>query len=135
VREGVELLKNATALDPAFHAAFCQLVWGNDRLYALLGDHTHERLSAAESALRSAEQLKPDSPETHLARANHLYYALRDYEGAQTQLDIAARGLPNDARISELKGYIVRRQGNWEEGLRLLKQALALDPRNLTLLQ
>ena len=87
------------------------------------------------AARSSAEQLKPDSPETHLARANHLYYALRDYEGAKAQLDIAAAGLPNDSRIPELKGYIVRRQGKREEGLRLLKQATVLDPRNVDLLQ
>jgi TolB-like protein len=134
-REGIELLKSAVARDPTFHAAFCQLVFGNDRLYANGYDHTPERLSAAESALRVAEKLKPDSPETHLARADHLYYGLRDYEGAQAQLEIAGRGLPNDSRIPELKGYIVRRKGKTEEGLRLLKQATTLDPRNVYLLE
>ena len=103
-------------------------------MYASGEDHTPERLTAAESALSAAEQLKPDSPETHLARATHLYYGLRDYEGAQAQLDIVARGLPNDSRIPELKGYIARRKRNAEEGLRLLKQATTLDPRNTTLL-
>jgi TolB-like protein/class 3 adenylate cyclase len=135
IREGIELLKRATAQDPTFHAAFCQLVLGNDRLYAEGYDHTPERLKAAELALSAAEQLKPDSPETHLARANHLYFGLRDYDGAQAQLDIAGHGLPNDSRIPELKGYIVRRKGNREEGLRLLKEATALDPRNVLLLQ
>ena len=133
-REGIELLHRATAQDPTFHAAFCQLVFGNDRLYADGEDHTPERLKAAESALSAAEQLKPDSPETHLARANHLYYGLRDYEGAQAQLEIAGRGLPNDSRIPALKGYIARRKGKGEEGVRLLKQAMTLDPRNVSLL-
>jgi adenylate cyclase len=32
-REGIDLLNRATAQDPTFHAAFCQLVFGNDRLY------------------------------------------------------------------------------------------------------
>jgi TolB-like protein/Flp pilus assembly protein TadD len=135
LREGIELVKSATMRDPMFHAAFCQLVFGNDSLYEEGYDHTRERLSAAESALRAAEQLKPDSPETHLAQASHLYFALRDYEGAQARLEIAARGLPNDSRILELKGYIVRRKGETEEGLRLLKQATTLDPRNATLLE
>jgi len=135
LREGLELLNSATVQDPTFHAAFCQLVFGNDLLYANGSDHTRERLSAAESALRMAEQLKPDSGETHLARAIHLYYTLRDYEGAQAQLEIAARGLPNDSRVPELKGYILRRKGKVEEGLRMLKQATALDPRNVELLQ
>jgi tetratricopeptide (TPR) repeat protein len=43
--------------------------------------------------------------------------------------------LPNDSRIPELKGYIARRKGNYEEGLRLLKQAMTLDPRNVFILQ
>jgi TolB-like protein len=135
LREGIELLKSATERDPTFHAAFCQLVFGNDLLYVDGYDHTPERLSAAESALSAAERLRPDSPETHLARASHLYFALRDYEGAEMQLDIAAHGLPNDSRILALKGYIVRRKGKAEEGLRLLKQAMMLDPRNASLLE
>jgi tetratricopeptide (TPR) repeat protein len=49
-------------------------------------------------------------------------------------LDIAAAGLPNDPRIPELKGYIVRRKGKAREGLLLLKQALTLDPHNASLL-
>jgi hypothetical protein len=43
-----------------------------------------------------------------LARANHFYNALRDYKGGQAELEIAARGLPNDPRIPELTGYILR---------------------------
>ena len=135
LRQGIDLLKSATQRDPTFHAAFCQLAFLHDRLYAQGSDHTPERLSAAEEAIRRATQLQPDSAETHLARANHLYYALRDYKGAQGELEIAARGLPNDPRIPQLTGYILRRQGKPEEGLRLLEQALALDPRNVALLQ
>ena len=135
IREGIDLLNKATAQDPTFHTAFCQLVFGNDRLYAEGVDHTPERLKAAESALSAAEQLKPDSPETPLARAYHLYFGLRDYEGAQAQLEIAGRGLPNDWRIPALKGYIARRKGKGEEGIRLLKQAMTLDPRNVSLPQ
>jgi TolB-like protein len=134
LRHGIELLKSATERDPAFHAAFCQLALLHDRLY-LGSDHTHERLSAAEEAIRRATQLQPDSAETHLARARHLYDALRDYKGARAELEIAGRGLPNDPRIPELTGYILRRQGKEEEGLRFLEQALALDPRNVALLQ
>ena len=43
--------------------------------------------------------------------------------------------LPNDSRIFELKGYIARRQGNWEEAIRNLERAADLDPRNVDTLQ
>jgi len=134
-RQAIELLRSAVARDPAFHAAFCELVWAHDRLYSQGDDHTADRLSAAEEALGKAAALRPDSPETHFARARHLYYALRNYKGAEAELEIAARGLPNHSRISEIKGYIVRRQGRAEEGLRLLQQTLTMDPRNFNLLQ
>jgi len=123
-------LKSAIARDPAFHAAFCELVLVNDYLYAQGYDHTPERLSAAEEALKKAAELRPDSADTHLARAQHLYFAVRDYKGALSELDLAREGLPNDPRVVELTGYILRRQGKAEEGLRALQQAASLDPRN-----
>jgi tetratricopeptide (TPR) repeat protein len=49
-------------------------------------------------------------------------------------LEAARAGLPNDPRIVEYTGYILRRQGRPEEGLRALEQAVALDPRNPTTL-
>src|SRR5436305_2988402 len=73
--EAIQLLESATARDPAFHAAYCQLVFAHDSLYA--GDHAPSRLAAAEAALQTASQLQPGSPETHLARGWHLYYSLR----------------------------------------------------------
>jgi TolB-like protein/class 3 adenylate cyclase/Flp pilus assembly protein TadD len=134
-REAVDLLKSAVARDPAFHVAFCQLVLADDTLYAQGYDHTPERLSGAEEALKKAAALRPDSADTHLARAQHLYYALRDYDGALSELTLARRGLPNDPRVSELTGYILRRQGKVKEGLRALQQAASLDPRNTFVLQ
>src|SRR5262249_57047106 len=110
-------------------------VLANDALYAQGYDHTPERLSAAEEALKKAAELRPDSADTHLARAQHLYFALRDYKGALSELDLARQGLPNDPRVPELSGYILRRQGKAEEGLHALQQAASLDPRNTDLLQ
>jgi tetratricopeptide (TPR) repeat protein len=43
--------------------------------------------------------------------------------------------LPNDPRVVELTGYIFRRQGKFEEGLRALRQAASLDPKNTVILQ
>jgi len=60
---------------------------------------------------------------------------LRDYDGALSELDLARQGLPNDPRVVELTGYILRRQGKREQGLRALQQAASLDPRNAFLLQ
>ena len=85
--------------------------------------------------MQAATRLRPDAAETHLARAQYLYHGLRDYAGALAELEIARRGLPNDPRLFELTGYILRRRGQQEEGLRNLERAAELDPRNFFTLQ
>jgi tetratricopeptide (TPR) repeat protein len=85
--------------------------------------------------VQAATQLRPDAAETHLARAQYFYYGLRDYAGALSELEIARRALPNDPRLFELTGYILRRRGQQEEGLRNLERAVELDPRNFYTLQ
>jgi tetratricopeptide (TPR) repeat protein len=128
--DAIELLDHAVARDPSFYAGFCELVWAHDSLYSVLGDHTPTRLAAAEAALQRAIELRPNAAETHLARGWHLYFAFRNYEGALHELEAARAGLPNDPRIPEMTGFILRRQGKIEEGIRALQQAVALDPRN-----
>jgi adenylate cyclase len=135
VRSGIDLLNQALARDPSFFAAQCQLAYAHDALYALGLDHTPERRALAEAAVEAAFRLRPDSGEAHLARAQHLYFAYRDYAGALAELEIARRTLPNDPRIFEFTGYIARRRGQNEDGLRNLQRAVELDPRNSFTLQ
>jgi len=135
VRTGIDLLNQALARDPSFFAAQCQLANAHDQLYSLGVDHTPERLASAEAAVEAAFRLRPDAGEAHLARAVHLYRGYRDYDGALAELEIARRTLPNDPRIFEFTGYIARRRGQHEEGLRNLQRAVELDPRNLFTLQ
>jgi len=132
--QAIELLNGAVARDPSFHAAFCQLVFVHDQLYAVYDDHTPPRLAAAEAALQRAIELRPNAAETHLARGSHLYYAFQDYKGALSELEAARAGLGNDPRILQFTGSILCRRGKPEEGLRALEQAVALDPRNPYLL-
>ncbi|MGZ5565308.1 MAG: protein kinase domain-containing protein, partial [Chthoniobacterales bacterium] len=135
-RKAIELLDEAVKRDPSFFDAYCQLAYVHESLYAISGtDHTPSRLTLAEAALQAATRLRPDAAETHLARANYLYYGLRDYAGALAELEIARRALPNDPRLFELTGYILRRRGQQEEGLRNLHRAVELDPRNFFTLQ
>ncbi len=136
LRKAIELLDEAVKRDPSFFDAYCQLAYAHEQLYAVTGfDHTPARLALAEAALQAATRLRPDAAETHLARAQYLYYGLRDYAGALAELEIARRALPNDPRLLELTGYILRRRGQQEEGLRNLERAVELDPRNFYTLQ
>jgi TolB-like protein/Tfp pilus assembly protein PilF len=136
IREAIELSDEAVRRDPSFFDAYCQLAYAHEYLYGQTGsDHTPARLALAEAAVQAATRLRPDAAETHLARAQYLYYGLRDYAGALAELEIARRGLPNDPRLVEVTGYILRRRGQQVEGLRNLERAIELDPRNLDTLQ
>jgi TolB-like protein/Tfp pilus assembly protein PilF len=136
VRKAIELLDEAVKRDPSFFDAYCQVAYAHEYLYGQTGsDHAPARLALAEAAVQAAARLRPDAAETHLARAQYLYYGLRDYAGALAELEIARQGLPNDSRLFEVTGYILRRRGQQEEGLRNLERAAELDPRNFDTLQ
>ena len=129
--QAIELLNQAIARDSAFLLAYCRLAGAHDELYFNKFDYTPGRLELAKSAIDSAFRLKPDSGEAHLALGLHLYHGYFDYDHARDQLAIAARTLPNNARVFELSGFIDRRQGRWPDAVRNFERAMELDPRNL----
>jgi TolB-like protein/class 3 adenylate cyclase/Tfp pilus assembly protein PilF len=133
--EAVQLLDQAVARDPSFLRAYCLLARAHGNIYSIAGDHTPARLALADTATQNALRLAPNSGEAHLARASNLYYCHRDYDGARAELAIAAQTLPNDSHIPEMTGYIDRRRGRSEEGLRNLQRALEMDPRNYFILE
>jgi serine/threonine-protein kinase len=135
LRQAVELLEQALARDPSFFLAQCQLANTHGYLYFLGIDHTPERLAATKAAVDAAVRLQPDAGEAHLARAELLYRGYLDYDGALAELALARKTLPNDPRVFELTGYIARRRGQAQEGLRNLQRAAELDPRNFFILQ
>ncbi len=136
LRKAIELLDEAVKRDPSFFDAYCELAYAHENLYAISGfDHTPARLALIEAAVQAATRLRPNAAETHLARAQYLYFGPRDYAGALAELEIARRTLPNDPRLFEFTGYILRRRGQQEEGLHNLQRAVELDPRNFYVLQ
>jgi TolB-like protein/predicted Ser/Thr protein kinase len=132
--QAIELLNQAIARDSAFLLAYCRLAEAHDELYFDGFDHTPSRLDLAKSAINSALRLKPGSGEAHLALARHFYHGYLDYDHARDELAIAARTLPNNARIFEWSGYIDRRQSHWRDAVRDFERAMELDPRNISVL-
>jgi tetratricopeptide (TPR) repeat protein len=62
--------------------------------------------------------------------ARHLYWGYLDYDQARDELAIAARTLPNDARVFQLAGQIDRKHGRWRDAARNFERAVELDPQN-----
>ena len=137
VLKAIDLLDEAVKRDPSFFDAYCQLAWAHETVYAVSGYRITLPPGWRWLKLRvqAATRLRPDAAETHLALAQYLYYGLRDYAGALAELEIARRALPNDPRLFEVTGYILRRRGQQEEGLHNLERAVELDPRNFYILQ
>jgi TolB-like protein/Flp pilus assembly protein TadD len=133
--QAADLLNQAVANDSSFFQAYCLLSHTHDLLYFFGFDRTPARLALAESAIQAAFRLRPDSGETHLARAENLYRGYLDYDGALAELELARKSLPNDPMVFELKGYIERRRGNQQAALQSLERAVDLDPRNFFTLQ
>jgi serine/threonine protein kinase/Tfp pilus assembly protein PilF len=133
--EATDLLRQAVAVDPSFFQAYCQLAHAHLELYFHGHDHTPLRLALAEAAVQKAFALRPDAGEAHLARAENLYRAHLDYEGALAELELAGQTLPNDPQVFALKGYIERRRDRQEQALHNLERAVDLDPSNVFTLQ
>jgi TolB-like protein len=128
--KAVQLLDQAVARDPAFLLVHCQLAYVHDYIYSFNFDHTETRLALAETSVKAAVRLEPDSGETHLAQAIHFYWGYLNYDQARKELAKAQRTLPNNTRIVFFLGLIDRRQGRWDEAIQNLERAVDLDPRN-----
>jgi TolB-like protein/Flp pilus assembly protein TadD len=132
--KAVQLLDQAVARDPGFLLAHCQLAYAHDDIYFENYDHTEARLALAETSVRAAVRLQPDSGETHLAQAIHFYWGYFNYDRAREELAKAQHTLPNNVQIFKFLGLIARRQGHWDEAVRNLEHAVSLDPRDVELI-
>ncbi|PYL59236.1 MAG: hypothetical protein DMF31_07525 [Verrucomicrobia bacterium] len=128
--QALKSLDEAIKRDPNFVSAYCYAARANDLLYFFDLDPTPQRISLADSAVKAALRLRPDSAEAHFAQADYLFRCQRDYNRAQEELAIARPGLPNSSPFLILSGYINRRRNHFPEAERDFSTAFAIDPRN-----
>ncbi|MDQ6626175.1 MAG: protein kinase [Verrucomicrobiota bacterium] len=129
-RTGIDLLTQAVRRDQSFFLAYCYLARAHS-LISLWGiDNTPARRALGQAAVDSARRLSPDSGDTHLAAAIHLYAGL-EFDRARDELALAQQTLRNDVRTLELSAYIDRRQGRWEESTHAFERWVELDPLNV----
>jgi TolB-like protein/Flp pilus assembly protein TadD len=128
-----ELFEQAIKLDPKFAAAFAGLSMVESWLYHFWDPVPARREKARLNADESL-RLHPNLPEGHLALGFYYYYGDRDYERALAEFEIAKRDLPNEAQAYMAIGAIQRRQGKWTESTANLEKAVALDPKNASML-
>ncbi len=127
--------ERAVQLDPNFALAWARLSRADAHVYFDREETTSAvRGDAAKRALENAQKLAPNSPETLLSLGYYQYWVLRDYESARTTFAHVSKLLPSSSEVPYALGRIARRQGRWDESNVDFEQALALDPRNVELL-
>src|SRR5437867_5137783 len=135
VGKATAFYQQAVQLDPNFALAWARLSRANAYIYNSGTDSTPAaRREIAKTALDNAQKLEPNSPEPLLALGYYQYWVLRDYERAKITFDGIRGLLPNSSEVPHALGLIARREGQWEQSVTYLQQALALDPRNVRLL-
>jgi TolB-like protein/Tfp pilus assembly protein PilF len=132
--KAIGFYERAVELDPNFALGWARLSRADARLYFSGLDPTAARRDAAKSALENAQKLQPNSPETLLALGYYQYLVLRDYGLAKTTFKRVQKMLPGSSDVLSGLGAVSRRDGHWDQSVAYSEQALALDPRNVFLL-
>jgi serine/threonine-protein kinase len=130
--EAVSLFQAAVDRDPAFSAAWSSLSVARMWLYWNWPDHA-DQAALAREALARAEALAPTAAETSLAQGYFEYWGRGDYARALEHFEAASRLIPGDARPREAIGFVLRRQGRWEDAVAILQEASSLNPRSYSL--
>jgi serine/threonine protein kinase/tetratricopeptide (TPR) repeat protein len=125
----LELLDRATTRDPNFAIAYCFATEVNALLYRYQ-EHTPERLAKTKESAAAALRLAPDLGETHVAQALYYYHCLRDYYGAERELELARPTSNGRSDYLLVKSMTERRFGHWQSAIKDGEKALSLDPRN-----
>jgi serine/threonine protein kinase/Tfp pilus assembly protein PilF len=132
--KAISFYERAVQLDPNFALAWARLSGAHAFVYFIPLDTTAARRDAARKALENAQKLAPDSPETLLALGYYQYLVLRDYGLAKSTFALVSKMLPSSSEVPKALGLIARREGQWDQSIAYLEQALILDPRNAELL-
>jgi TolB-like protein/Tfp pilus assembly protein PilF len=132
--EAIGFFERAVQLDPNFALGWAQLSRAHALVYLNGADTSAARRDAAKNALENAQRLQPNSPETLLALGYYRYWVLRDYGPAKSTFGLVSKMLPGSSEVPFALGLVMRREGNWNESIAYLEQALAVDPLNVELL-
>jgi serine/threonine-protein kinase len=134
MQQKISLLNEAVNRDPKFVLAYCALANAYDTLYQTKEITPVEKRNVdyralAEVALEKARRVAPDFGSVHLALADHFVLAHNDVEQGRREIDLARETMPNSAALEMTAGAIARRQGRWDDAVRDLEKAVALEPR------
>jgi len=119
--------------DPQFAQAWSAAAVAMSNLYLNDVDAARSTPDAVRNAAATAMRLQPQLAESLLAQGAYLYRVERDYPAA---LDVYRRALaqqPGNIDIISELFFIERRMGRWDEAIAHYREAIARDPRNVSI--
>ncbi len=121
----------ALARDPNFALVHGELTFVHGLMYWFGAiDPTPGRRALAAAALAEAQRIAPEAPETRMAQGAFAYLCENDWPKALAELKAAETGLPNDDQVNYLLALTYRRLGQWQDTVRHLERAVALNPHD-----
>src|SRR5438128_6897918 len=137
-RKAVSFFERAVQLDPNFALAWARLSRADAMLYFSRSDTAEAaeaaRSDAAKRALENARKLQPNSPETLLALGYYQFWVLQDYRLAKTTFSRVSKLLPGSSEVPYALARVTKYEGHLDQSVAYYEQALALDPRNVEVL-
>jgi TolB-like protein/Flp pilus assembly protein TadD len=133
-RQAVALYRQAIERAPDFAMARARL--SHRESWLAFQFDTDDARALNNDARAQAEQalaLAPDLVEAHLAIGYCEYYGRGDYAAALETFSRVLATHPTHAATIAATGYLLKRQGRFQESLATLQRALELDPRDGTL--
>ncbi len=125
---------DAVQLDPKFAFAWARLGVLRSFLYFNAVDLNTNTAAAVKDAADRAMALAPEAGESWIAQGAYRYRVLRNFASAVDAYKQAQVRLPNNVYLLENLAFVQRRLGLWQEAEITYKKALALDPRDFSLL-
>jgi TolB-like protein/tetratricopeptide (TPR) repeat protein len=124
----IRLYEKAVSLDSTFVIALARIARAYNDMY-WHHERTQRYLDKANEALELGRRADPDNP-VLLSTEASFYLHAGDYDAAYLVLrDLAARR-PNDPDVLLNIGFVYTRQNRWADAVRIMEEALDLNPRS-----
>jgi len=119
--------------DPQFAQAWSAAAVAMSNLYLNDVDAARSTPDAVRNAAATAIKLQPLLAESLLAQGAYLYRVERDYPAALDVYRRAQAQQPGNIDIISELFFIERRMGRWDEAIAHYREAVARDPRNVSI--
>lgn len=129
-RIAAEMYERAVELDPDFGEARAALAFAHLQLYWYGFDRRPDRAEMARRELDEALRRSPDLAIAHVNEGYYHYWVERDYDRAIARFERGLEGLPGDAEVRSLIGFVYRRQGRLDRAVERIEEAFRRDPLN-----